>query len=387
MNLLINNAVDINLDTGEEKRVAVRVDNGRISSITDSLSAADLKDSGRILLDAQGAYVLPGWIDFHTHLFTRGSGFGLNGDLLISSGVTMAVDMGTAGCAGYEAFRMTDILPRSIRIKSFLNLSPVGQPGAGISEPLCRSAVKEEQMEKLIQKYGEEIRGIKVRISRSIVGEEGISPLNHALELGERFHLPVCVHTTDPPVNAEEIVKRLRPGDIYSHMYHNKGMTILHHDNTIYEPFYEAQKRGVFLEVGNGKMNFHFDVAQMAMEKGLFPDIISSDATATTCESSNAMKDLAFVMSKFLNMGMPLHRVIAAVTREPARCLGIDGSAGALKEGGIADLTLARICERETVFSDSSGNIRRGRRILTPEMTMIGGKIVYLQGEKVKFGE
>ncbi len=78
-------------------------------------------------------------------------------------------------------------------------------------------------MEELITKYADEIRGIKVRISRSIVGDLGIAPLEHALELGERWKLPVCVHTTDPPVRAEEIVSRLRPGDIYSHMYTIKG--------------------------------------------------------------------------------------------------------------------------------------------------------------------
>lgn len=39
-------------------------------------------------------------------------------------------------------------------------------------------------MEELITKYADEIRGIKVRISRSIVGDLGIAPLEHALELG-----------------------------------------------------------------------------------------------------------------------------------------------------------------------------------------------------------
>lgn len=381
MDLLINNAVTVDLDTGRETKCAVWVDNGFIREVSEPLTGEEAGQAAEVLLDAGGSYILPGLIDFHTHLFTKGSGFGLNGDLLLSSGITTAVDMGTAGCAGYEAFHSMDILPRTIHIKSFLNLSPVGQPGAGINEPLYRAAVKEGQMEELIRKYAGEIRGIKVRISRSIVGELGIAPLEHALELGERWKLPVCVHTTDPPVGAEEIVRRLRPGDIYSHMYHKKGRTILGEDGTVQEAFKEAQKRGVYLEVGNGKMNFNFEVAQQAVRDGVYPDIISSDATAATFAGTPAMKDLAFVMSKFWNMGMPLHRIFDSVTRTPARCLGMEEQAGILEKGRPADLTLIRACEQETEFSDSDGNVRLGTHLLSPVMTALNGKIVYLQGE------
>ena len=161
MDLLINNAVAVDLDTGRETKCAVWIEKGRIQGLSEPLTGERADTAAEILLDAGGAYILPGLIDFHTHLYTKGSGFGLNGDLLLSSCVTMAVDMGTAGCAGYEAFRLTDILPRTINIRSFLNLSPVGQPGAGISEPLDRAAVKEGLMEELITKYADEIRGIK----------------------------------------------------------------------------------------------------------------------------------------------------------------------------------------------------------------------------------
>lgn len=381
MDLLINNAVAVDLDTGRETKCAVWIEKGRIQGLSEPLTGERADTAAEILLVAGGAYILPGLIDFHTHLYTRGSGFGLNGDLLLSSGVTMAVDMGTAGCAGYEAFRLTDILPRTINIRSFLNLSPVGQPGAGISEPLDRAAVKEGLMEELITKYADEIRGIKVRISRSIVGDLGIAPLEHALELGERWKLPVCVHTTDPPVRAEEIVSRLRPGDIYSHMYHNKGMTILKEDGGVQEAFKKAQKRGVILEVGNGRMNFNFEVAQQAVRDGVYPDIISSDATAATFANTPAMKDLAFVMSKFWNMGMPLHRVFDSVTRTPARCLGMEKQAGILKKGRSADLTILKVCEQDVEFSDSDGNVRKGTSLLVPVMTALNGKIVYLQGD------
>ena len=50
-------------------------------------------------------------------------------------------------------------------------------------------------------------------------------------------------------------------------------------------------------------MNFSFPVAEQALSQGLYPDIISSDATARTFAGVPDMKDLAFVMSKILEYG------------------------------------------------------------------------------------
>lgn len=380
MDLLIKNAIAVDPDSGMEREVAVGIKEGVICLLCDADKTGDSESTAQVSVDAMGAYIFPGWIDFHTHLFTKGSTFGVNGDLLLASGATMAVDMGTAGSTGYEAFRQMDLLPRTIPIKSFLNLSPLGQPGTGISEPLSRRLIQETSMRELIEKYRGEICGIKVRLSKEIVGSEGVEPLKHALELGDRFGLPVCVHTTNPPVRASEIVEMLRSGDIYSHLYHKKGMTILSEDGTVQPAFREAKERGVYLEVGNGRMNFNFEVAEAAMNDGIFPDIISSDATAKTFANSPDMKDLAFVLSKFWNMGMPLHQVAAAVTRNPARCLGLEEERGTLTVGQKADLTIARSVKKKVTFSDSDGNVRTGDRLLAPEMTVLGGRIVYLQG-------
>lgn len=380
MELLIRNAVTVNLETGEENKVSVGIDGGEITTvIMENEKTLDMEAADRIL-DAEGAYLLPDMMDFHTHLFTGGSGFGVNGDLLLPSGATMAVDMGSAGTIGYEAFRMMDILPRTIRIKSFLNLSPLGQPGTGFAEPLGSSAVQLERMKELAEKYPEEICGIKVRISRELVGSEGLAPLERAIDAGNELGLPVCVHTTNPPAEASEIVRRLRSGDIYSHVYHGKGNTILNEAGKVQREFFEAKKRGVYLEVGNGRMNFNFQVAEAALKEGIFPDIISSDATVRTFANEPDMKDLTFVMSKFWNMGMPLHKVFDAVTRNPAKAAGISEECGVLRTCTSANLTLLRPAGQETVFTDSSGNRRNGDRILIPEMTMIRGRIVYLQG-------
>ena len=129
-------------------------------------------------------------------------------------------------------------------------------------------------------------------------------------------------------------------------------------------------------------MNFSFPVAEQALRQGLYPDIISSDATARTFAGVPDMKDLAFVMSKFWNMGMDLSQIFYSVTGAPARCLGLKNREdGRIKIGDEADLTALRAVKQETVFKDSEGNRRSGDRLLVPEMTILDGRIVYFQGQ------
>ena len=129
-------------------------------------------------------------------------------------------------------------------------------------------------------------------------------------------------------------------------------------------------------------MNFSFPVSEQALSQGLYPDIISSDATARTFAGVPDMKDLAFVMSKFWNRGMKLSQIFLSVTGVPARCLQLKNRLdGRIKIGDEADLTVLRAVKQETVFTDSEGNKRTGDRLLVPEITLIHGRIVYFQGQ------
>lgn len=373
MDLLIRNATLLDLDTGLESLADVAIQNGLIQDILPPNSPHLHAD---MVVEAHGRYLFPGFIDFHTHLFAHGSTFGLDADQLLSAGTTCAVDMGTAGWVNYPALHTCDLTGKQIQIRSFLNLSPVGQPGKGINEPLDDTVINPEQMRRMLAQYPGEIVGIKVRISRSIVRELGIEPLRRAVQVGEELGLPVCVHTTDPPVSAGEITAILRPGDIYSHMYHSKGNTILDPDGAVQAQVRADQNRGVLMEVGNGRVNFNFPVAEQAAACGFWPDIISSDATPATFHKEAAMWDLPMVMSKFLCLGMPLTDVIRAVTQTPAHLLGLTEQMGSIRAGLRADLVLCRIEQGEITFCDSDGNRRVGNRRILPELTFLGGRQV-----------
>ncbi len=364
----------LDLETGKETLQQVAVQQGKIAAV---LPADDPQPRARKVIQGRGAYLLPGFIDYHTHLFQHGSGFGLDADQLLSAGVTTAVDMGSAGYANYPAFHECDLVGKTVKVKAYLNLSPVGQPGRGVNEPLDPAVLDLGKMEALLDRYPGEILGLKLRTSANIVGSLGLKPLETAVEFGEKLGLPVCVHTTNPPESASAIAERLRPGDIYCHVYQNVGRTILDADGHVEKGILQARKRGVLFDLGNGRMNFNFAVAEAALADGLFPDFISSDATPATFHKNPLMWDLPRCMSKFLCLGMPLNEVVRSVTETPARVLGLEHRLGKVAAGYEADLVLCRLKTGAMEFGDSSGALRNGNQWLEPEKTFVAGRLVW----------
>lgn len=189
--------------------------------------------------------------------------------------------------------------------------------------------------------------------------------------------LPVCVHTTNPPASASAVAEILRPGDIYCHLYHAVGRTILDTNGHVEKGVLQARERGILFDLGNGKMNFNFVVAEAAMREGLYPDFISSDSTPATFHKSELMWDLPRCMSKLLYLGMPLTEVLRSVTETPAKMLGLAHRIGKVAEGYEADLILCRMKKGEIIFGDSRGETRKGSQWLEPEKTLIAGRVVW----------
>ena len=136
----------------------------------------------------------------------------------------------------------------------------------------------------------------------------------------------------------------------------------------------EARKRGVLFDVGHGGGSFLFRQAVPAMKQGFGPDSISTDLHIGSM--NGAMKDMLNVMSKFLNMGMPLDRVIAASTWAPAKEIQHE-ELGHLSVGAGADIAVLRVVEGDFGFVDSARLKMRGTRKLVAEMTLRDGKVVW----------
>ena len=61
--------------------------------------------------------------------------------------------------------------------------------------------------------------GIKVRVGRHASGSSGIVPRDIALSVAEETGLPLMAHIDEPPPSYEEVLQRLRPGDVITHCF------------------------------------------------------------------------------------------------------------------------------------------------------------------------
>jgi dihydroorotase len=196
---------------------------------------------------------------------------------------------------------------------------------------------------------------------------------------GREMNVPVMIdfgRNTPPQPLSDLLLKHLRPGDILTHTYaHVEGRMPIVDENGRVQPFVvEARKRGVIFDAGHGGGSFLFRQAVPAMKQGFVPDVISTDLH--TGSMNSGMKDILNVMSKFLNMGMPLKDVIRANTARAAEVIKRP-ELGHLGAGAEADIAVLAVRKGTFGFVDSSGYKMPGDQKLECEMTIKGGQVVW----------
>jgi dihydroorotase len=206
------------------------------------------------------------------------------------------------------------------------------------------------------------------------------TPTTRAVEAGKIAELPVIIDFggSQPNLSIQELFfKHLRPGDIYTHTYaalNGAREEIVDANNTLKPFVLEAQKRGIIFDVGYGGASFNYTQAIPALKAGLFPNTISTDLHTGSMNSS--MKDQLSVMSKFMNLGMPLFEVIKASTWKPAQVINRI-NLGHLTEGAEADIAILNIRKGNFGFYDKTGYKVNGTEKFECELTIKGGKVVY----------
>lgn len=371
--VVVKNGRIIDPSRGIDSKGDLHVSGGRV------VLPAEGTDSGKpgLVIDVEGCIVTPGLIDFHTHIFHGGSELGVPPDLsLIPNGITTAVDAGTAGFDIYEAFYKSTVSNSVTRIKSFVNVSPAGQITSRYAECIDPQYFDIGKLKYLFEKYKGEIIGLKIRLCRKTAGEMGIKPLEGAIKLAEELGCPIVIHPTDPPVETDLIVNLLRRGDIFVHMFHGVGSTILDDSMKVKKPVREARKRGVLFDSGEGRFNFSFKTARAAVEDSFLPDIVSSDINAFAIYRQPVVS-LPNVISKYLGIGMDLNTILAGCTCNPARVLNMQDSIGTLKPGAFADIAIFRLVDQKAVFTDFEGTAVEGTKLFVPMATLKSGVLMY----------
>jgi len=325
------------------------------------------ESAARHILDATGKIVTPGLIDLHTHVYPLGSALGLPADELVPyTATTTYVSAGDAGANNFGAFRHYVMAAAHSRVFAFIHISRIGLAGFPVGEELNIDYVDTDAAAKCLAENSDVAIGIKVRISRNVVGSNGLEPLHRAIRATELAGngAPVMCHIGDAPGDLSALLNLLRPGDVLTHTYSGAGNNIVQ-DGKVLPAALEAKRRGVMIDVGHGGGSFDYTVAEPAIQQGLIPDTISSDIHALS-GNTPGMPYLPWVMSKFLNLGFSLEHVIALTTANPAKVVKRVDKLGTLQVGAPADVSILELVKEQVEFVDTKENIRSGNRWLKP---------------------
>lgn len=371
--LLIKGGNLIDPKNGIDAQLDIAISEGVIARVTEHIPESDAAKS----IDATGYYVTPGLIDVHAHVFV-GSTPGRYADGFSSvspdgftfrNGITTVVDPGNAGWRNFDAFKKQVIEPSGTRVLAFVNIVGHGLSGTSYNNDLDDMDI--ESTLAIVEKYPEIIVGTKFG---HYAGEDYLDPFERALAVARRANQPLLLECNLPVLDVEDILERLRPGDIFTHAYERGNRSLLDGQGRIYDYVIKARERGILFDVGHGGASFRFSQAIPSVDQEFWPDTFGTDLHRYSMNAG--MKDMLNVMSKFLNMGMSMQEVILRATWNSAKSVNRE-DLGHLSEGAVADLAILNKKKGNYGFVDSGGYRMDGDRKLVAELTIREGRIVW----------
>ena len=329
-----------------------------------------------VVRDVSGQIVVPGLIDLHTHVYDGGTSLGIDAEHFCRiSGVTTAVDTGSAGPGNWRGFRQHVIDRSQVRILAYLHVSHAGifgfdrnvMVGEGedvrLMNPVDCATVADANRDVIV--------GIKVRVGRNASGSAGIAPLDMALQAGEEIGMPVMCHIDHPPPSYDDVLARLRPGDILTHAFRPFPNSPISAQGRVRGSVHAARKRGVLFDIGHGMGSFAFKTGRAMLAAGFLPDTISSDVHKLSI--NGPAFDQVTTMSKFLCLGMSLKDVVAASTVNAAMAMRRP-ELGSLKSGSVGDATVLDIVDGTHDYVDAVGEHLSGKQRIVSKGVVVGGK-------------
>lgn len=364
--LIIKNAKLIN-----DSVTDIAINHGKIVEIGKDITAP----SEQVLDLKSQHYISAGWIDSHTHCFARSPIYHDEPDLIgVKAGVTTVVDAGSVGALDIDEFYDLAMQAKT-HVYSFLNISKIGLIRQ--NELADMQDVDVALFDKSLAKYPHFIIGIKVRMSRSVVGDNGILPLIKAKEMQKKTGLPLMIHVGNNPPELDEIADLLTKGDIITHCFNGKPNQIFDKQNNLRDSIKRAIERGVILDIGHGGESFSFAVAERAKCLDVYPNTISSDIYSKN-RLQGPVFSLANVMSKFICLGYSKTRIIDSVTKNAAQILHLKNK-GEIAIGYDADLTIFDVKKQTVLFTDSEGDVRECHEQFVPLASIVNNIIEIIQ--------
>ena len=362
----------------------VAIFQGKIAAVEKNIPA----DQAGKVVDVSKLYVTPGLIDIHYHVGHGGAPLnwfapdarvhalplGIPADFALQSGVTTIVDAGTSGAETFLQEKEEVIDRAKVRVLAFLNIVANGMSG-GLEQSLDQMDSK--LCADTIKKYPDLIVGVKSAHywTKEAWDAEHVpwAAVDRAIECATVANVPLMVDFWPRPERTYEdlILKKMRPGDIHTHVFAQQFPIILA-DGKLNPAIRDARARGVIFDVGHGAGSFWFRNAVPASKQGFVPDSISTDlhiGDYTTVSMNN-------VMSKFLALGVPLVDVIRRSTVNPASEIH-RSELGTLSIGKDADIAVLDLMHGHFGYVDCGVAKMDANAQLMARMTIRAGRILY----------
>ncbi len=332
------------------------------------------------------AYVSSGWIDIHTHCYEKQSLYTDDPDEIgVRQGVTTVIDAGSVGADAVDDFYHCKDKYQT-KVYCWLNVAKIGIPFQG--ELLDLNNIDEKLISQKLHQYPDFIVGLKVRMSKSVVGVNELQPLIKTIKIQQNNNLvPVMIHIGNGPPNINDILALTGNNVIITHAYNGKSNRIFQKDPLTIGYLNAALQRGLKLDVGHGSESFSFAPFKWALAHKYVPDFISSDIYQKN-RWDGPVYSLANVLSKMLYFGLSLKEIIAKVTIDPATFLGFS-HCGKLAVNYQADLTFFEINQVDILATEGmqqkQGQTIKLTKEIKPVMCVVKTNIIHL-GER-KYGK
>ena len=347
----------------------------RIVAVGDNVQAP----ADAAIVDAHGAFVAPGFIDAHAHVFRHplfDSGRVTADRIGVQQGVACVVDAGSFGADLVDAFPEFVLRTQQTRVYAFINIGSAGLPNLGAGNTSRPELCDLPGVVRAFERHGDWLVGVKVLASGSHTGAFGEQAVKLARKAAELVNKPLMLHIGNAPPVIDDVLDMLRPGDIVTHAYHGKIGGVLGWQSRILPAFKAAVERGVWVDIGHGQSSFSFRTCEQALAQGMPVHSISSDLHTGSYKRHSI--SLARSMSKLLALGMRLEDVVRAVTITPARMLQLtspDGAGfGSLTVGAPAHISVFDVLNETHDLTDAEGETRRAERWVVPRVVFVHGQ-------------
>jgi len=371
LDLLLTGGTVVDPSQGLRAKKEVGLAQGRVVLVEDMIPRA----RARRVIDCSGLLVTPGLVDLHVHVYQGASHYGIEVDsTCLATGATTVLDLGSAGAWTFSGFRRSVIDVAQTRVYALLNLSTTGMVSPVVGELEDIRNVDNALSARVVRANRDVVKGIKLRMSRPLVGSNGAEALRLGRELCDELGVPLMIHPGNTEVSITEILEHLVAGDVLTHAYHGNEDGTLDENGKVRSEVRAAADRGVLFDVGHGRGSFSWDVAERALAQGFVANTISSDLHVYNLHGP--VFDLATTVMKFVHLGLSFEEALARATVYSARAMGVADEVGGLRLGMAADVVAWELQEGTFTFYDSGDVERTARQRLQPRVIVKGGQVV-----------